>query len=164
MRLLPILLAVLALGTAVLPAGASAATGAGRTGLVLDLLNRERAAHGLPQLRADPRLARAARAHSADMVRRHYFDHASPEGEHSVGRVRRTGWLEGRRHWSIGENLAWGIGKRGTPAATVRAWMRSPAHHRVVLGRMYRHVGIGVAVGTPSDRTRGVTYTADFGS
>jgi uncharacterized protein YkwD len=161
MRLLPVLV-TLALATAHVPAAATAAPRPGRR--VLRLLNHERAVHGLPALRADRRLARAARGHSADMVRRQYFDHASPEGAHSVARVRRTGWLHGRRRWSIGENLAWGIGRPGTPAGVVRAWLRSPAHRRIMLGRAYRWVGIGIAAGTPYDRTRGATFTADFGS
>jgi uncharacterized protein YkwD len=158
MRLLP-LLAALVLA---LPATAAAARDPGPP--LLHLLNAQRAARGLPALRADRRLARAARAHSADMVRRRYFDHASPEGEHVVARVRRTGWLHGRRRWFLAENLAWGIGRPGTAAGVVRAWMHSPAHRRILLRRVYRRVGIGVAAGTPFDRSRGATVTADFGS
>lgn len=159
MRPLPLLAALI---LAVLPAGATAAPPRGPS--LLRLLNRERATRGLPALRADPRLARAARAHSADMVRRRYFAHASPEGEHVRGRVRRTGWLDARRRWFLGEDLAWGIGRPGTAAGVVRAWMRSPAHRRILLRRVYRRVGIGVAAGTPVDPARGATVTADFGS
>src|SRR4051794_26834147 len=143
MRFLP-LLAAFALGLSALPAAPAAAAGPGR---VLRLVNRQRARHGLAPLRADRRLARAARGHSRDMVRRGYFAHASPAGEHVVGRVRRTGWLSGRHGWWLGENLAWGIGRPGTSAGVVRAWMHSPEHRRILLGRVYRWIGIGVAAG-----------------
>jgi uncharacterized protein YkwD len=161
MRLVIALLVTLVLGGAVLPAPAGAAGVPGRR--VLRLLNHVRASHGLPALNTDRRLALAARGHSADMVSRRYFAHASPEGEQAVGRVRRTGWLEGRARWRIGEDLAWGIGGPGTPAGVVRAWMHSPPHRRIILTRVYRVVGIGVATGTPVDPGQGATYTADFG-
>jgi uncharacterized protein YkwD len=160
MRFLP-LLAALVVSLSALPAAPAAAADPGR---VLRLVNRQRTLHGLATLRADRRLARAARGHSRDMVRRRYFAHASPEGEHVAGRVRRTGWLNGRRSWWLGEDLAWGIGRPGTSAGVVRAWMRSPEHRRILLGRVYRSVGIGVAAGTPVDRARGATVTADFGA
>jgi uncharacterized protein YkwD len=160
MRFILILAALVSSG-AVVPVTAGAAPDSEH---VMRLVNRQRTAHGLPRLRADRRLARAARGHSQDMVGRRYFAHASPEGEHVVGRVRRTGWLKGRRSWSLGEDLAWGIGRPGTAAGVVAAWMHSPEHRRILLGRVYRRVGIGVVAGTPFDRTRGATVTADFGS
>jgi uncharacterized protein YkwD len=45
----------------------------------------------------------------------------------------------------------------------VLAWLRSPAHRRVLLDRRFRVAGIGIARGTPF-ATPGATYTADFGS
>jgi uncharacterized protein YkwD len=128
------------------------------------LLNVERAAHGLPPLGPDRQLARAAGAHASDMVRRGYFSHVSPDGRRLVDRIRRTGWLSGRPLWFVGEDLAWGIGRPGTPAGIVRAWMHSPPHRRIILGRAYRRVGIGAARGTPVDPARGRTVAADFGS
>src|SRR3954467_9130383 len=44
------------------------------------LINRERAAKRLEPLAWDAKLAAIARAHSADMAKRNYFAHASPEG------------------------------------------------------------------------------------
>jgi uncharacterized protein YkwD len=143
-----------------LPDRADASTG----DRVRHLLNVERAAHGLGPLRPDRRLARAAREHSTDMVAHRYFAHTAPDGRRSVDRIRSTGWLDGRARWWVGEDLAWGIGAFGTPAGIVRAWMHSPEHRRVLLGRVYRCVGIGVASGTPFGRGRGRTVTADFGS
>ena len=156
------LLAILALLAAVLlPAAPSRAAGPSQT--LLRALNAARAEHGVPPLRADRRLARAARAHSVDMVAHHYFAHETPVGERPCQRVARTGWLRGRRHWWVGENLAWGTALKGRPSAIVAAWLGSPPHRRVMLRRRYRVVGIGVVRGTPGG-ARGWTYTADFGA
>jgi uncharacterized protein YkwD len=129
----------------------------------LTALNDARAAHGVPALRADARLARAARRHSRDMVRRRYFDHVTPGGATLSTRVKRSGWTRGRRSWALGEDLAWGTGGLAKPEAVVAAWMDSPPHRRNVLSRRFRVVGVGIAPGTPFGAT-GATFTADFGS
>jgi uncharacterized protein YkwD len=132
----------------------------------LRVLNAARTEHGAPPLRADRRLALAARRHARDMVAHHYFAHESRSGERPSARIARTGWLRGRRSWRIGEDLAWGRGRYGRPEAIVAAWLRSPAHRRVMLSPAYRVVGIGIARGTPGEGSAGGgrTYTADFGS
>jgi uncharacterized protein YkwD len=129
----------------------------------LQLVNQARAARGIPALRADPRLARAARGHSRDMVAHAYFEHSSPTRGGLRARVRRTGWMRPRPVWSLGEDLAWGTYELSTPAAVVNAWLQSPPHRRIMLGRGFEVVGIGVAPGTPGHGA-GLTYTADFGS
>jgi uncharacterized protein YkwD len=130
----------------------------------LCLLNAERSRRGLPRLRLNEKLSTAADRHSRDMVARNFFSHDSPSGASFVDRVRRTGYLRSARSWSLGENLAWGSGGRGTPEQIVRAWMNSPGHRANVLTGRYREVGIGVAEGAPV-RAGGVaaTYTTDFG-
>ncbi len=42
---------------------------------MLSLHNRKRASRGLPRLCVHPKLQKAARAHSVDMIRRDYFSH-----------------------------------------------------------------------------------------
>jgi uncharacterized protein YkwD len=129
----------------------------------LCLINRARAEHGLPVLRFDRRLRRAARRHSRDMVTHHYFSHASRSGLSSTDRIAGTGWMRGRGHWAVGENLAWRSAS-AFPHWVVRAWLRSRAHRRV-FEPSFRVIGIGVARGTPfRAATGGTTYTADFGS
>jgi uncharacterized protein YkwD len=164
-------LLLIVIGVAIAPRGATAATAdaaqacpGGRAAATLCQVNAVRQAHGLSALLPDRRLARAALAHSRDMVRRRYFAHDSPTGTTLVERVARTGWLRRRPQWFLGENLAWGVGARSTPAAVVQAWMQSPPHRQILLRAAYRHVGIGAVSGTPSDPTAGATYTADFGS
>lgn len=152
------------LTTAVLVAAAApSAGGASRaTAGVIAQLNAARAAHGAAPLRADPRLALAARRHSRDMVAHHYFSHDSRTGEGFSARIARTGWMQSRGPWRVGETLAWGVGAKGAPRAIVAAWLASAGHRRIVLASRFRVVGIGVAEGTPFGAGR--TYTADFGS
>jgi uncharacterized protein YkwD len=136
---------------------------AGGTEATLRLLNDARAAHGLRPLRLDPQLARAARAHSRDMVKRRYFDHVSPSGTGLRTRVARTGWMRGRPRWLIAEDIGWGTGSLARPAEMVAAWMASPPHRHNILDAHLRVVGIGIARGTPVAHP-GATFTADFGS
>lgn len=130
----------------------------------LCLINAERRKHGLTPLRSDPRLSKAAREHSRDMVRRRYFAHTTPEGLGFAQRIGHTGYLRASRQWLVGENIAWGWHRRDTPAEVVRAWMQSPPHREEILRRSFRDVGIGVVAGVPRPLPRGGgTYTADFG-
>ena len=130
----------------------------------LCLLNRVRSRHGLRPLRLNRKLARVARLHSRDMVRHHYFDHNSPGGVTPFQRILRTHYVPPRSSWFLGENIGWGGGGRGDPAALVRMWMHSPGHRANILSRSFRDIGIGIAPGTPTrSHMRGATYTTDFG-
>ena len=131
---------------------------------VLCLHNRERQAHGLPALRQNAKLRRAAQGHSYDMVVARYFAHDSLSGAGMADRILHTGYARGRG-WSLGENLAWGTGSLATAAEIQRAWMESPGHRANILRRQFREIGIGIAVGVPVDLggQAGATYTADFG-
>jgi uncharacterized protein YkwD len=127
-------------------------------------INRERRARELPALGAHPELARAGDRHAADMVRRGFFSHVSPGGRTMAARLRAAGYTDRGIPWAAGEVLAWGSGKRATPAGTVAAWMRSAPHRDVLLDRRYRDVGVGVALGNPVG-AGGVsaTYSAELG-
>ena len=131
---------------------------------VLCLHNRERAARGLPLLKENPKLRRAAQGHSNDMVAGGFFAHESPSGADMADRILGTGYAQGHG-WSLGENIAWGTGSLGTAAEIQRAWMNSPGHRANILRRQFREIGIGIAVGAPVDAggLQGATYTADFG-
>jgi uncharacterized protein YkwD len=128
----------------------------------LCVLNAHRARNDLRPLRLNRRLSRAALRHSRAMARRNFFSHDSLSGASFLDRIRRTGYLRGARSWSVGENIAYGGGRRGTPAAISRAWMNSHGHRANILSRSFRVIGIGIAVGIPGGRGGG-TYTTDFG-
>jgi uncharacterized protein YkwD len=128
----------------------------------LCVLNVQRARHNLRPLKLNRKLSRAARRHSRAMTRQRFFSHTSPGGATFVDRIRGTGYLSGARSWSIGENIAYGSGSRGTPRAIGSAWMNSPGHRANILSSSFRSVGIGIAAGTPVGGG-GATYTTDFG-
>jgi uncharacterized protein YkwD len=134
----------------------------------LCLLNRERTSRSVPELSSNGQLGKAAHRFSASMVRGGFFDHVSPSGSTLKSRVRGgTSYLHGAvRSWSLGENIAWGSGKRATPKQIVRSWMKSPGHRRNILDGSFRHIGIGVAPGARGDAggLPAATYTTDFGT
>jgi uncharacterized protein YkwD len=131
---------------------------------VLCLHNQVRANAGLPALKLNAKLAKAALAHSADMVTQGYFDHSSPSGSTFVDRILGAGYVRKDQGWTLGENLAWGTGDLSTPAGVMNAWMNSAGHKANILKRAYREVGIGVRLGVPSDNSVGATFTLDFGA
>jgi uncharacterized protein YkwD len=165
------LLAVTAVGAAPAAANAAGCSGADsmpdRLGsqasrVTLCLLNQQRRAHGIRPLRADGKLARAARRHARDMVAQHYFSHNSRNGASFSARIKRTGWTQSRRSYTVGENIGWGGGSLSTPRAMVRAWMQSAGHRANILARSFNQIGIGIANGAPTGGS-GATYATDFG-
>ena len=130
------------------------------------LVNRARARRGLPRLRANARLARAAAAHASAMVHGGFFAHTTPGGATVAQRLSASGYIRAGRPWSVGETLACGTGRLATAASVVRAWLRSPGHRRVLLSRRFREVGIGVAAGLPIRGVRnpaGATFVGELG-
>ena len=130
---------------------------------VLCLHNQTRAVQGLPPLKENTRLDKAALGHSNDMVAEGYFDHTTPGGATFVDRILGAHYVKRSDGWTLGENLAWGTGDLSTPDGVMTSWMNSPGHKANILKRAYREVGIGIDLGVPSDDTVGATYTLDFG-
>jgi uncharacterized protein YkwD len=131
---------------------------------VLCLINNERTQRALAPVTASAQLTRAATAHSADMVRRHYFDHVTPNGVDLRKRVAKTGYLRGARRPSLGETLAWGSDLYASPSELVKDLMSSPAHYAIITDRRYRDIGVGLALGAPMDGMgSGATLALNFG-
>lgn len=132
---------------------------------VLCLINAERTKRGVPKLRVSPQLRRAALAHSADMVRRHYFSHITPAGLAPRARIKRTGYINKNNPASVNETLAIGSGELAAPAALVRQLIDDAPHRRIVVSRRYRDIGIGLILGYAADAARagGVTLTVNYG-
>jgi uncharacterized protein YkwD len=148
-------------GAYAVPNAANAATVRHAT---LCLLNRERARHGLPRLRQQGSLTRAASTYARLMVAQGFFDHVSPAGSTLAQRIKRTKYLRGVRAWSVGENLAWGAGSAAAPAQIVTAWMHSAGHRANILRGSFREIGIGIAAGAPRPGGgSGGTYATEFG-
>ena len=130
---------------------------------ILCLHNQIRAENGLPSLRENKKLRKAALGHSRDMVKDRYFEHTTPEGVTMVDRILRAKYVREDQGWALGENLAWGTGSYGTPRGAVEAWMDSPGHRANILKRTFREMGVGVVLGVPVSDAAGTTYTVDFG-
>jgi uncharacterized protein YkwD len=103
-------------------------------------INAERLARKLPPLRENSLLDRAAQAHAADMIRRCYYAHESPEGTTVLERARQCGYRAAR----VGENLAEGP---PTVGEVMDGWMKSPAHREHILSLSLNEIGMGVAFG-----------------
>lgn len=116
------------------------------------------------RLRANGELDLAASRHATDMFERRYFSHTSPGGGDLGDRARRAGFARAGCSWAVGEILAWGVGSRSTAGGTVRAWLRSPTHRRILVSERYGQLGLGMQLGTPFDAfPGGVTVAAVLG-
>lgn len=107
--------------------------------------NEERTANGLPALKANDTLARAAELKALHMATNGYFAHTSPDGK--------TPWywldLVGYPYQYAGENLA--INFNDSKDVTI-AWMNSPGHRANIVKGAYTEVGTGIASGTYQGR------------
>jgi len=109
-------------------------------GQLLDLLNQERTADHLPELKWDDTLFKAARKHALLMLDLNTPGHQLP-GEPGLAE-RATN--AGARFTYIAENIA--IGK---DSATIHSgWMHSPGHRANILSPRATAVGIAVVRGT----------------
>ena len=118
---------------------------------LLTTMNSVRTSRGLAPLRVDSHLLRAARGHSADMLRRQYFAHGAVAGRALAA---------GARGPLFGEDLAWGTNV--TARWVVNQWLASPSHRSVLLRPGFRRVGIGIVFGTFAGHGGAEVVTADF--
>ncbi len=127
---------------------------------VLCLINQRRAHAGLGALQENANLNGSAQGHTVAMVKHNRYAHGN-----SARRIRHSGYLAGATVWAIGENLAWGPDRLGTPRRVVAVWMKSPEHRRILLGG-FRDIGVGASKGAPFPHFghNTATYTVDFGS
>jgi uncharacterized protein YkwD len=130
---------------------------------ILCLHNQIRSQNGLPLLKDNAKLRKAATGHSSTMVSQGFFDHTSPDGDTFVDRIIGAGYTKKNDGWTLGENLAWGTGDLSTAQGVMNAWMNSAGHKANILKKAYREVGVGIRLGVPSDEGVGATITADFG-
>jgi uncharacterized protein YkwD len=119
---------------------------------VLCLVNKQRAAHGLPGLHASQLLNRSAQGWTNAMIRGDFFSH----GSNFAARISAVGFL-----WSsAGENIATGF---STPRRVVIAWMHSTGHCQNILNPTFRDVGTGVSASAVRGYASGAgTWTQDF--
>ncbi|WP_306216364.1 CAP domain-containing protein [Actinoplanes sp. RD1] len=104
----------------------------------LELVNQNRRDGGCGGVSADRRLIRAANEHAADMARRGYFAHESPNGDMAGERVEDAGY----RWKRYGENIARG---QDSVYEVVKGWMNSPEHRENIMDCKLQQVGLGLA-------------------
>ena len=121
-------------------ADVSVLRGGAPKGVVLCIVNAERAARGLPPVAQEGRLEAAAQGHSDDMAARGFFDHETPEGRTPADRADAAGYP----YQSLYENIA--IGQL-TPRQVMLGWMRSVGHCTGILAPDVADLGVGVSRG-----------------
>lgn len=107
--------------------------------LMFVMVNKERADRGIKILVMDLNLRAVARAYSADMLKKGYFAHYSPEGKSVADRL-----LSANIDFLVvGENLAY------APSLELafNGLMNSPGHKANILSTDYSKIGIGVMDG-----------------
>jgi uncharacterized protein YkwD len=103
------------------------------------LVNSVRRHAGVPALRSNRTLARAARLKGRRIGACGQFTH-EPCGEPFTAAFRAAGW----RGATMGENIAWGTDWKGSPRAVIDAWLQSPGHRANQLRRSFRLQGLAV--------------------
>jgi uncharacterized protein YkwD len=141
-----------------LEANASVAEQQRAMSCMTDYARRSAGLAGLSDVR---QLERSSRGKSKDILRCDSFSHFAC-GRSFTYWLRASGYLSARC-WKAGENLAWGVGSRGTVRAIFRAWMRSPDHRHNILGR-FNQIGVSLRVGTLAGQAHTHVWTQHFGS
>ncbi len=103
---------------------------------VADLVNKERAAQGLPALKFNTALSRVAEAKAADLRDNNYFAHTSPTYGSPFDMMKSFGIS----YTAAGENIAKGY---RSPAAVMDGWMNSSGHRANILNSNFTEIGVG---------------------
>src|SRR5262245_2225102 len=129
---------------------------------VINLVNAQRAANGLPPLRANLQLGWAAKQHSTNMAAWSNTIGLNAAMQHTLygtvmptvsSRLDTAGYAS---YTAWGENIAYGF---TTAQAVVTAWMNSPGHRANILSATFTEIGVALAT-----NAQGVIYwTQEFG-
>lgn len=103
---------------------------------VAALVNKERAAAGLPALTVNAKLSQVAAKKAMDMRDKNYFSHTSPTYGSPFDMMKQFGIT----YRSAGENIAKG---QKTPQSVMNGWMNSQGHKANILSEKYTEIGVG---------------------
>jgi uncharacterized protein YkwD len=117
---------------------------------MINLVNQDRAANGLPALTFDSSLRAGALAHSQDMSSNNYFSHTSPTLGDFGTRVKASGV----KYSAAGENIA----MYGSVDKAEAGFMNSPGHRANILNTTYTRVGIGIVY----NQSKGAYYITQW--
>jgi uncharacterized protein YkwD len=127
---------------------------------VLNLLNSERAQHGLPALHMNSHLISSAHSHNLALAAHNTMSHQLP-GEASLGtRISRAGYS-----WrAAGENIGWDSSMTTSAALHLERLMYGEGpgggHYENIVSKTYRDVGIDVYL---DQKHHKLWLTEDFG-
>lgn len=107
---------------------------------MFELTNVDRQEQGLPALKLNQTLVKAAHAKAQDMLAKDYFDHTSPDGKKFWQWIKESGYA----YTTAGENLAMDF---STAESANSALMASPTHRSNILKSAYTEVGFAVVQG-----------------
>lgn len=110
---------------------------------IIELVNEQRAAQGLPPMKFNASLTNAARYHAADMSQDDYFNHQTNDRSNGA-LVKVCNWSDRLKVYytiysGLGENIALGY---PSPESVMEGWMNSSGHRANILGN-YREIGVG---------------------
>lgn len=112
------------------------------------LINYAREHSGSGGLGADRALERASGRKAGDVMQCG-FSHTAC-GKPADIYPRKFGYTSG--NWQWGENLAYGVGKRGSARNVMQAWLNSPPHRSTMLRGSFDDLGLGLRRGGFSGR------------
>ncbi|GGA62054.1 CAP domain-containing protein [Ornithinibacillus halotolerans] len=103
---------------------------------VAQLVNQERAKHGLSPLKHRADIKSVAERKAADMINSNYFSHTSPNYGSPFDMLKTFGI----KYRTAGENIAKG---QKTPQEVMNAWMNSSGHRANILNANFDSIGVG---------------------
>jgi uncharacterized protein YkwD len=121
-------------------AGAAAAAPAARASALVDLANEARSRAGLPPLRTNSQLMRAAQTQAEQSASLGKIAHVLPGARYPRPEDRLD--ASGYPWRAFAENMA--MGQRSMSEA-IEAWMKSPGHRKNLLSATYTELGTGYA-------------------
>ena len=124
------------------------------------LINWTRRQAGLASVGRNAELDRSASMRAQDIKRCQDFSH-TPCGQPFITVFTAVHYFIGTA--AVGENLAWGQGRLGTPRAAMVNWLASPPHREILFTAKWRDLGIGRVRGTLFGRPNVTVWVAQFG-
>ncbi len=120
---------------------------------ILQLVNLERAASGLPPVVANPVLEKIAGDYACLMITEQFFAHQDPLTGRGPGQRAVAGKYA---FYAVGENLVAGP---ESAAEAMKIWMQSPTHRDNILDPRWKEVGVTVRLGGDYD----IYWVLEFG-
>jgi uncharacterized protein YkwD len=122
-------------------------------GQMLERVNQERSAQGLPALCANSKLQQSAQRHSDDQAAHDLMNHTGSDGSSMAQRITEAGY-----EWrGVAENVAAG---QDDVSQVMDDWMNSEGHRHNILGD---YTMLGVAYAYTSEGVYHHFWTQDFG-